>query len=126
MQLDEVKNMLECTVFVGEGHLVQPIEFGCASDLMSDVLAFSKAHAVLLTGLANIQTIRTAAVAQIAAVVLVRGKKPDSSMIQAAKEQNMALLGTPYSMYEACGILYQKGLVSTMKPVSANSTRTDR
>jgi predicted transcriptional regulator len=120
MLLDELKEFLKCNVFDGEDHLAQTIDFGCASDLMSDVLAFSKARAVLLTGLANIQTIHTAAVAGIAAIVLVRGKKPDSRMIQTAKEQNIALLGTPYSMYEACGILYQKGLVSTMKPVSVD------
>jgi hypothetical protein len=122
MQLDALKEFLKCSVFGGKDLPTQTIDFGCASDLMSDVLAFSKARAVLLTGLANIQTIHTAAVAGIAAIVLVRGKKPDSRMIQAAKEQNIVLLGTPYSMYEACGILYQKGLVSTMKPVSVDGT----
>lgn len=122
MQLDALKEFLKCSVFDGKDLPAQTIDFGCASDLMSDVLAFSKARAVLLTGLANIQTIHTAAVAGIAAIVLVRGKKPDSRMIQAAKEQNIALLGTAYSMYEACGILYQKGLVSTMKPVSVDGT----
>ncbi len=122
MILDELKRILNCTVFAGDDHLAGTIEFGCASDLMSDVLAFSKAHAVLLTGLANIQTIHTAAVAGIAAVVLVRGKKPDPRMLQAANEQKVALLGTPFSMYEACGMLYRKGLESTMKPVVVERT----
>jgi predicted transcriptional regulator len=82
---------------------------------MSDVLAFSRAGALLLTGLVNVQTIRTAYIAEIVAVVFVRGKKPDETVISAAREKGIPVLGTPYSMYEACGILYQHGLVSTME-----------
>ncbi len=125
MMLTELRSVLECTVFVGEKRLSQPVEYGCASDLMSDVLAFSKPRAVLLTGLANVQTLHTAAIAQITAVVLVRGKSPDGRMTEAAQRHNIALLGTPFSMYEACGILYQKGLVSTMKPLAVEGTKTD-
>jgi predicted transcriptional regulator len=82
---------------------------------MSDVLAFSQSGALLLTGLANIQTIQTAHIAEINAVIFVRGKKPDSKMIALASEKKIPLLGTRYSMYEACGLLYKMGLVPTME-----------
>ncbi len=122
MVLSELKKILECSVFIGEDQLSENIDYGCASDLMSDVLAFSRAGAALLTGLVNVQTIHTAVIAEIKAVVFVRGKKPETRMIELAKEKNIALLGTPYSMYEACGILYQKGLISTMKPVTTDAS----
>lgn len=115
MKLSEICNALSCNVFTGEEFLNKKIKFGCASDLMSDVLAFSRAGAVLLTGLVNIQTINTAFLAEIDAVVLVRGKSPDDRMIEMARMKKIPLLGTTYSMYEACGILYNKGLESTME-----------
>jgi predicted transcriptional regulator len=82
---------------------------------MSDVLAFSRAGSLLLTGLATIQTVQTAFIAEISAIVFVRGRKPDQAMIALAQQQGIPLLGTPYSMYEACGILYRSGITSTIE-----------
>ncbi len=115
MRLSEVAEALSCEVFAGSEQLSLNIEFGCASDLMSDVLAFSQAGALLLTGLVNNQTIQTAYIAEIKAVVFVRGKKPASDVIKLARDKKIPILGTSYSMYEACGILYKKGLVPTME-----------
>lgn len=115
MTLEDVQHLLMCDVFSGNELLSRTVRYGCASDLMSDVLAFSQSGALLLTGLVNVQTIRTANIADLNAIVLVRGKKPDGSVIAAALEKGIPLLGTPYSMYEACGILYGAGIPSTMK-----------
>jgi len=115
MKLSEVRRLLCCEVFTGEASLEHPVEFGCASDLMSDVLAFSRAGSLLLTGLVNVQTVQTAFIAELNAVVFVRGKKPDESVVRFAREKGIPLLGTPYSMYEACGLLYRSGIPSTMK-----------
>ena len=118
MPLSEIRDVLCCEVYSGEDHLdAVDIQFGCASDLMSDVLAFSRAGAVLLTGLVNIQTVQTAFIAEISAVVFVRGKRPGKDVVALAGEKRIPLLGTPFSMYEACGILYDKGLGSTMERV---------
>jgi len=115
MTLSEVRRLLSCEVFSEEGSLDRAVEYGCASDLMSDVLAFSRSGALLLTGLVNVQTVQTAFIAEITAVVLVRGKRPDEHVLRWAREKKIPLLGTPYSMYEACGILYRSGMPSTMK-----------
>jgi len=92
----------------------RPIEIrgGCGADLMSDVLAAIQPHAVLLTGLCNPQVVRTATMADVAAIVFVRGKQPTSNMIALADEQTIPLITTPYGMFEACGRLYQAGLPS--------------
>lgn len=115
MRLSSISEKLQCETFTGAERLSMPIEFGCASDLMSDVLAFSQSGALLLTGLVNIQTIQTADIAELKSIIFVRGKKPDKAMIALAAEKNIPLLGTRYSMYEACGILYKSGLVPTME-----------
>jgi len=118
MKLNEISEALKCETFCGAEYLDREIKFGCASDLMSDVLAFSRAGAVLLTGLVNIQTINTAFLAEIEALVFVRGKIPDERMIEMAIIKKLPLIGTPYSMYEACGILFNQGLGSTMECIS--------
>jgi predicted transcriptional regulator len=115
MDLSDVQGLLHCRVFAGHEFLDRPVKFGCASDLMSDVLAFSQSGALLLTGLVNVQTVQTSHIADINGIIIVRGKKPDKTVIGLAQRQGIPLLGTPYSMYEACGILYRAGIPSTMK-----------
>lgn len=119
MLLSDIREALSCDVYVGENRLREvEIQFGCASDLMSDVLAFSRSGAVLMTGLVNVQTIQTAFIAEISAIVFVRGKRPGNDVVALAGERGIPVLGTPYSMYEACGILYDRGLGSTMERVA--------
>jgi len=115
MVLSDVQDLLRCVLFSGEEFMNRPVTYGCASDLMSDVLAFSAAGALLMTGLVNVQTVQTAHIAEINAIIFVRGKRPDKKLIAFAQGKGIPLLGTPYSMYEACGILYRAGIPSTMK-----------
>ena len=75
---------------------------------MSDVLAFGKPGIMLLTGLSNAQSVRTADIIEAIAVIYVRGKKPDENGIQLAEEKNIPLLSTKYMMYTACGLLYSR------------------
>jgi hypothetical protein len=84
---------------------------GCfAADLMSDVLAFARTGSILVTGLTSDQTIRTAAIKRLSAVVIIQGKTVGSDMIEAAREQGVGLYQTPLSKYEACGLLMQAGV----------------
>jgi predicted transcriptional regulator len=110
MTLEEVKRILECEVITGEDRLGMEIKTGCGCDMMSDVLAFIKADSLLLTGLANRQAVRTAQVADIRAIVFVRGKRPDPETIALANEMQLPILVTKLLLYEACGRLYANGL----------------
>lgn len=122
MLLPDLCDLLACDVYTPKEQLpATEISFGCASDLMSDVLAFSRAGAVLLTGLVSIQTIQTAYIAEICAVIFVRGKRPTGDVVALAREKQIPVLGTPYSMYEACGLLYRHGLPSTMERVGTTT-----
>ncbi len=77
---------------------------------MSDVMAFVKEKVVLLTGLVNPQALRTADLLDIKIVVFVRGKTPTEDLVEMAGEYGMVILSTKYSMFLACGRLYEAGL----------------
>jgi predicted transcriptional regulator len=89
-----------------------PLSGGYAADLMSYVLASSEPNTVLLTGLCTQQVIRTAHLADIAAIVVVRGKQPTPEMIKLAEQEHLPLISSPYGLYELSGRLYQAGLPS--------------
>lgn len=110
MTLQDVQNALKCRVLVGQERLSQEARSACGSDMMSDVLAFSKDHAVLLTGLINTQVIRTAEMLDIICIVFVRGKKPTPEILEMAEENNLVIMETGHRMFSACGLLYEAGL----------------
>lgn len=110
MTIEQVRAILGARVVCGEEFLDREVYTACGSDMMSDVLAFVKDHSVLLTGLINPQVIRTAEMMDIVCVIFVRGKKPDASIIELAKEKEIPILCTGHRMFSACGMLYQNGL----------------
>ena len=73
-----------------------------ASDLMSDVLAFTGPGELLITGLVNGHVVSTAAVADVAAVVFVQGKRPSAAVVGEARDNRLPLISTPLSTFEAC------------------------
>ena len=110
MKISTLKELLEADVLCGEESLDKDVHSACGSDMMSDVLAFVKDQAVLMTGLVNLQVIRTAEMMDMICIVFVRAKRPTPEMIEAAKESGIVLLATQKRMYESCGILYTNGL----------------
>ncbi len=118
MTLKEIKELLQAEVIVGIDSLDLEIEFAGGSDLMSDVLAFGKPGILLLTGLSNAQSVRTANIIDAKAIMYVRGKKPDKMGIEEAREKGIPLLSTKYMMFTACGLLFCHGLpgVSGLTP----------
>ena len=110
MKISVIKELLDAEVVCGEEHLDREVSSACGSDMMSDVLAYVKDQAVLLTGLVNAQVVRTAEMMDMVCVVFVRSKCPTQEMVELARESNMVLLKTNKRMYEACGKLYAGGL----------------
>jgi len=123
LKLSEVKDILEAEVIVGDDILDLEVKTAFGADLMSDVLAFAKAGSLLLTGLTNTQVIRTANVLDIAAIILVRGKKPSSETIALARELKIPILATKYILFETAGRLYMKGIVGCLPKVENTSGR---
>jgi serine kinase of HPr protein (carbohydrate metabolism regulator) len=64
----------------------------------------------LLTGVTTVDVIQTAKIVQVSAVVIVRGKEPPEEMINLARNYNIPILLTDYSLFVACGRLYMNGI----------------
>lgn len=110
MKILKIKELLGASVLTGEDLLEGEVHSACGCDMMSDVLAFVKDQAVLLTGLCNPQVVRTATMMDMRCIVFVRGKTPSDDVIALAEDSGIAVLATEMRMYTACGILYQNGL----------------
>ena len=108
MKISEIKDILKAEVLSGEELLDEAVVAGGGADLMADVLSAVAKGAVLLTGLTTEHVLRTARVADVAAVV--RGKKPDEPVLELARSFNMPVLLTQYSLFVASGRLYMNGL----------------
>ncbi|MBU0490757.1 MAG: hypothetical protein KKA73_08050 [Chloroflexi bacterium] len=112
MKLRQVLSIIEGEALSGDVDLDREVAMGCGADLMSDVLAFTHAGTLLLTGLTNPQVVRTAEMSEISAIVFVRGKRPPPETVELAEEKGIPLLYSPYTMFEVCGRLYQAGMPS--------------
>jgi len=112
MKFREIISIIEGKAITQKADLDVEVKRICAADLMSDVLAFAEPESVLLTGLCNSQVVNTADMADMVAIIFVRGKRPSPEVIVLAKEQGIPLAITPHSMFETCGRLYQAGLES--------------
>jgi predicted transcriptional regulator len=112
MNLREMLEIIDGTLLTQSDGFDRTIKGGFAADLMSDVLASIQPDAVLFTGLCNPQVVRTAQMADVIAVVLVRGKTPPKETVELANQEGIPLISTPYGMFDVCGLLYGAGLPS--------------
>ena len=113
MTVREIARLLDAQWLCCQEEGDRAIHTAFASDMMSDVLAYVQEDTLLLTGLVNSQSIRTAEMLDLPCVVFVRGKNPHRDAIERAREMGMPALSTQYTLFESCGRLYAAGL----KPV---------
>ena len=111
MKISTIKELLGAEVLCCEENINRHVYSACGCDLMSDVLAYVKDQAVLLTGLVNPQVIRTAVMMDMNCIVFVRSKAPTQDMLELARESGIVVMECDKRLYEACGILYSNGLV---------------
>ena len=110
MTIADVQRILKADLVSPNVCVDTEVHNACGSDMMSDVLAYVKDQAVLVTGLNNPQVVRTADMMDMICIVFVRGKKPDGAILQLAVDRGIAVLATKLPMFAACGLLYEKGL----------------
>ena len=110
MTIKQVMETLDAELLTPEADLTREVHAACGSDMMSDVLAYVKDQAVLLTGLNNPQVVRTADMMDMVCIVFVRGKQPDDMILRLANARGIAVMTTDMTMFTACGLLYEQGL----------------
>lgn len=125
MNVKELIQLIDGHLFNPSANLEREIKGGCGADLMSDVLASIQPEAVLLTGLCNPQVVRTAVMADVAAIIIVRGKNIPKETIDLANKEEIALISSPFGMFELAGRLYKAGLPSLESPVGDGTCSCD-
>lgn len=118
MKLSEIRDLLDAKVISGEEKLDIEITTAFGADLMSDVLAFARSGCLLITGLSNPQSVRTAYALDISAILVCRGKSLTDKFIEIAQELKVPILWTPFIMFEVCGRLYQEGLIGCIRQIA--------
>ena len=119
MTIQDVKEILEAEILEGGDRMEEEVETACGSDLMSDVLAFVKEKAVLITGLINPHVVRTSEMLDITCIVFSRGKLPSQEILEEAEESGITVLATKTTTYTACGELYMHGLPGSKRRADA-------
>lgn len=110
MTLEDIIRLLEAKVVCGDKELQKEVKKAFAADLMSDVLRLNTEDMLLITGMANLQVIRTAEMSDISYILFARDKKVTEEMLELAEENHMVLLQCKQSMFKVCGELYKAGL----------------
>lgn len=122
MTIKEITEVLQARTHCAGPGPETCIQCACGADLMSDVMAFTRDKAVLLTGLVTPATVRTAELLDIPQIVFVRGKNPARELVDQANEAGICLCSTDYSLFEACGRLYTAGMASSNIQRTAGTT----
>ncbi len=118
MKITQLIDIVEGEVLTHGLDLNREVKGGCGADLMSDVLAYISPNAALLTGLCSAQVVRTAQMADVAAIVFVRGKRPSMDTVALADREDIPLITSAHGMFELCGRLREAGLRSLETPVA--------
>jgi predicted transcriptional regulator len=114
MTLQKIKGIIQCDLLTDDSDLSCEVEKVVASDGMSEILAFHTPGALMITGLTNIQSVRTADVADVRAIIYIRGKRPNDKTLAFAKQKKIPVLATELGMFDVCGILRENGLKGAM------------
>ncbi|MBN1789532.1 MAG: hypothetical protein JW830_03475 [Bacteroidales bacterium] len=110
MKIAEIVSIANGKVICGEEQLNTDLTHAFSSDLLSDVLTINRTGILLITGVANLQTIRTAEMAEVSCILLVRNKRANQEMIDLARDNSLVIIESPISMFSASGRLYQHGI----------------
>lgn len=113
LQIGNIVELLNAKVLTPELDLSSEVDHAFTSDLMSDVLTGDYDKTILVTGLSNLQALRTAEMSDIKEVIIGRSKEVSREMIELAIESNIVLIQSRYSLYRISGMLFEAGI----KPV---------
>jgi serine kinase of HPr protein (carbohydrate metabolism regulator) len=110
VKIKEIIEKINGSLVCGIDKIESDVEYAFASDLMSDVLTVNRQNLLLITGLGNLQAIRTAEISDISFLIFARNKKVTTDMKEIAEENGMVLIESPLSMFKISGELYQSGI----------------
>lgn len=106
MTVKDVADRLGLTVFSGEKGLGREVTGGYTSDLLSDVMGYAQEGQLWITLQAHRNIMGIASLKELAAIILVKGFKPDQDTVESSEEEEIPILGTQMQAFELSGKLY--------------------
>ncbi len=106
MELEIVIKCLNLKVFSGFDRLKTEVLDGYTGDLLSDVMANSKEGDVWMTRQVHQNIIAVASLKDHAGIILVQGAEPAKDTLEKALRENIPVMGTDLSGFEAAGRIY--------------------
>jgi serine kinase of HPr protein (carbohydrate metabolism regulator) len=107
MKLTEIVEKLDLKVFSNKDKLAESeVTGGYTSDLLSDVMGNAQEGQVWITLQNHKNVMAVASLKDLAAVVLVKGIKPEESFLKQSIEEGIPVLGTDRQEFEMSGELY--------------------
>jgi predicted transcriptional regulator len=102
---DIVKN-LNLEVYCGAEGLSREVSGGYVSDLLSDVMGNAQEGNVWVTLQTHKNIMAIASLRDLAAIICVKGLKPDNDTIEASNQECIPVLGTKEKSFEITGKLF--------------------
>ena len=106
MKVVDLVEKLGCKVFSGQAGLNREITGGYVSDLLSDVMGNAAEGEVWITLQTHQNVLAIAALKEVAAVILVKGREPEAEMVAYSNEEGVPVLGTDMETFACAGKLY--------------------
>jgi hypothetical protein len=110
MKLVELVKKLDLRVMSAEDSLGNEVTGGYVSDLISDVLAHSRAGNLWITLQRHQNIVATASMKDLAGIVLVGGREPEPEALEKAGTERIPILVSPLTAFELVGALFELGI----------------
>ncbi|MCG8411106.1 MAG: serine kinase [Bacteroidales bacterium] len=107
MKVSDLIEKLNLELVSGESGIDNQISGGYVSDLLSDVMGSSKEGQVWITLQTHKNVMAIASLKDLAAVILVKGFKPDEDMLQQSNEEGIPVLLTNETTFDISGKLHK-------------------
>lgn len=88
----------------------QEIKGGYASDLLSDVMANTKAGDIWVTLQIHPNIVAVAKLKELAGIIIVNNRTPEPETLNKAKKENIIILTSGLPAFELIGKLYDVGI----------------
>ncbi|MHC4352737.1 MAG: serine kinase [Planctomycetota bacterium] len=113
MKLTDLVENLDMSVKSAKGDLDREVTGGYASDLLSDVLANSEPGNLWITLQVHQNIVAVASMKDLAGIILVNGREPETDTVEKAEAENIAIMVTELPTFELIGRLYGLGITGT-------------
>lgn len=106
MKVSDVVEKFGLTVYSGSKGLDREVVGGYTSDLLSDVMGHADSGNIWITLQTHKNVIAIASLKELAAVIMVKGYKPEADTIAQSNEEGLPILGTDMETFNITGLLY--------------------